>query len=811
MLGHDCKPSHLYDVIHKERGFIRSIKNSEILPQDIKDAINGDYVPSSNKQTLQLAQEIIAQDRSQAIAMVLTEKNPSALTYAIGQDLLRQLQQGTDWEIEASISIAEHLAETATAKGQAIQALSMFNRLTPEGALRYATRVAKRNKKKLTPEKVKRIQDKARELRDVKNKNERDVKTGELMSEIQDLENVTFGQKISTLQTMAQLLNPKTAIRNILGNALFGGFETASQVVGTVLDSAIAPFTGKRSTVLPQISAASSGFNRGIKSGVNDALKGIDTSQGGNKFDLGKGRTFKAPILKDLETAMNLELRATDRAFYEMAYRSSLIGQVKALRASKEFKGRARITDEMKAVAHQDALYKTFQDDSAAAKIFTGIKKALNLKQDFGLGDFVLKYPKTPANLLSRAFAYSPAGFLKAFYEIGKPLIQKSSGAQFDQKAFVDSFSRAITGTIGVGAMGYALGKMGLATGEYGVDKDIEAAKKLQGFGPYKLNASGITRFATTLNPEQAAPQEGDVWFSYDWAQPIAVPLSAGVNIAIKPVDNETAFDLASQVASGVFEGAETLTQQNVVRGLQDLFNVRDEDGKPNIIAGLQNVASGAPASFIPSILNQTQQLADNSIKETYDPDPVKNVLNKMLAKIPFAAETLPAKYDTYGKPLERYQDGSNDLFNVFLNPAFVSKLKADPVGQEILGIYSSTGEVKQAAREVPKSVQVKRGGKSERIKLTGAQISEYQQVAGQQTKIVFERLLESPRFQRLSDEERADVMSSVLTDIHTAAKMALFNHQPSKPSKRIRYMRQGNERAYMNSLNQYISRKQRD
>lgn len=810
MLAHDCNPEHLYDVITKERGFIRTLKASAILDQDIKDAIKGEYVPISNKKTLELAKGIIQKDREAAITMVLGDKEPTAVTYAVGQELLRQLQQGDDASITKAISIAEHLADKATQQGQAIQALSMWNRLTPEGALKYAGKVAKRNNTKVTPDKARRITDIARELRDIKNKNERDVKTAELLSEIQQLEKPSLGKKIGALQAMGQLLNPKTAIRNVLGNTLFAGVDTSSKALASVLDTALSQVTGKRTVVMPQLKAMASGAQRGAKAGLNDALKGIDTSRQGSKFDLPKGKTFENPILQKLETALDIELKASDRAFYEMAYRESLLNQVKASAKSKDYNGRARITPDMVATAHQDALYKTFQDDSAAAKLFTGVKQALNLKQDFGLGDFVLKYPKTPGNLLSRAFAYSPAGYLKAFYEIGKPFIDRSANVPFNQKNFVESFARATTGTVGIGAMGYTLGKLGLATGEYGADKDIESVKKLEGIGPYRLNATGLLRYATTLNPEAAQPQKEDMWVTYDWAQPMAVPLAAAVNIAVKG-DNTKAVDVATQTAQGVFEGAETLTQQNVVKGLQDLFSVRDDEGKTNIIAGVESVAANAPSSFVPTIFSQANQMLDNNVRDTYSQNMSEQVVNKVKAKIPGLAQTLPVRYDVYGQPMERYQDGSNNLFNVAINPAFTSKLKADPVGQEVLDIYNFSGETKQAPKNAPRSIRITRKGHAEQLKLDAEQIGQYQQDAGQKTKAIFDKLIQMPEFQRLSREGKADIMSGVMTDVHTVSKMKLFGHDPDKPSQDVRALLKGKDNIFMNRVRKSVRKKLHD
>src|SRR5690606_34546256 len=118
-----------------------------------------------------------------------------------------------------------------------------------------------------------------------------------------------------------------------------------------------------------------------------------------------------------------------------------LINQLKAA-------GVEQVTEDMIARAHADGLYRTFQDPTMAATLFSNLKRVLNavspesiekiragkpreiLNNEFGLGELVLKYPKTPANLLMRAMDYSPVGFLKAVYETTRPLI----GKEFDQR-----------------------------------------------------------------------------------------------------------------------------------------------------------------------------------------------------------------------------------------------------------------------------------------------------------------------------------------------------------------------------------------
>lgn len=655
--------------------------------------------------------------------------------------------------------------------------------------------IVKKEPKAVEPKLAKQIKAKAEEIQRTTNERERTVKAAELASLVQQAAPAGALRKLSTAHAMTQLLNPKTAIRNIVGNGLFAAADTSANALGAVLDKGLSKITGHRTRVMPQLGAMKEGFAKGAKEGLSDALKGIDTNGTGSKFDIPQGFTFKNPILQGLEKAMAVELKASDRAFYEMARNESLMNQLKA-------SGGKEITPEMITAAHEEALYKTFQDDSAAAKLFKGFKRTLNLGKDFGLGDFVLKYPKTPGNLLSRAFAYSPAGFLNSVHEVVKPFYNKQ--ASFNQRAFVDSLSRAMVGTGAIGTSGYLLSKLGLITGAPENDKDIRAIQREQGERPYSINASGLMRFATTYNPESAKSQKMDQWFSYDWAQPMAVPLAAAVN-AFKEKEHR-GFDKPADALTGAvratMDATDTLTQQSVVQGLEQLFSQRGPSGQVSIPAGLMETASDIPSSFVPTALSQVNQAMDNKVRETYSPSGVEESLNKAKAKIPGLAQILPEQKNVYGETRERFQDGSNNLFNVFLNPAFTSALKSDPTGNEVLSIFRESGETKQAPRLVPKKVKLRIQGRDETKTLDAKEVGKYQEYVGTKTKALFDQVVKTRTFQRLDNENKAKALASIMTEINTAAKIDLFGHTPQKrQSFLVRAVRNDNNALAMNQI----------
>lgn len=605
---------------------------------------------------------------------------------------------------------------------------------------------------------------------------EQQVKVGQMMNLIAEQTPTNMGEFLSGIQTIGQLLNPKTAIRNVIGNTGFMATENVKDVVAAPIDAAVGLVTGKRTKFMPDLKTQAKGLSKGFKEGFEDALNNVNTAPGSTQFELPKASIFKgnskfAKFGKGLEKVLNVELRAPDRAFFQAAYDESLRQQMKANKINDV----AEITQEMMDEAVLDGLYRTFQDDNIASNLFSRLKKGLNTiginDGAFGLGDLVIKYPKTPGSLLSRAVEYSPAGFFGTVTEMAKPFVK---GEAFNQKAFVDKTARALTGTVGLVGTGAILHRMGIISGRGDDDWDINETKERMGLGQYRLNISALKRFVFSgFNPESAKADTGDKIVNYDWFQPNSVMLAMGADIDANKGTNS---GLIGKAAAALSESANTLTEQPLVTGLNKLFKYGD------IPAGVSEVVAGMPASMIPTFLNQIKQLTDNTRRNADDPNIAKKAVNLVKNKIPGLAQSLPAQVDTKGEDKEMYQGGGNNLFNVLFNPAFESNLKDDPVGQEVLRIYRDTGESSQAPRSIGKTIQIN----NQSVKLTAKERQEMQRYTGKLTEAMFKKILQNKGFEELPDAEKVKVMSNIISDIHTAAKIQLLGHRPKNVSKGV-------------------------
>jgi hypothetical protein len=286
----------------------------------------------------------------------------------------------------------------------------------------------------------------------------------------------------------------------------------------------------------------------------------------------------------------------------------------------------------------------------------------------------ILKYPKTPANIMMRGIDYLPTNVIRGVIQATRPL----RGKVFDQREFVNSVSKGITGSALI-LVGYALYKVGAITGARDRDKDVADLKDEVGMGQYRINVSALSRMITNGSPKT---HQGDRFESYDWAQPTSILIGIGANIA-QNKGNET--DVLTSVADAAVSGMNTLFEQPLLQGVQQLTG-----GYNNMPENIAKIAKGTPSSFIPTGLNQLRQMADPLQRDTG-----KSVLKQVQNKIPGQSQILKPRVNTLGQEKRVFKDDYNALvkmFDAFIKPSYGGKYKTTPGIDMVFDIYSKTG-----------------------------------------------------------------------------------------------------------------------
>lgn len=758
----------------KQRGISKSLQESGVSSKIYADIPGYKSVP--NQTLLNISENRAILDEQKMVNAIKNRQSNQPITAQLQADsiylLNKYVKEGRD---EEALAIARATAKNSTEAGRAVQILSKLHATTPEGALVRAQKMvdlvnkkAKKTVATLTPENQAEITRLANEVQKYKQgTREWDVAAATLAKYVDELAPVGTLKKISSVQTMAQLLNPKTAIRNIIGNVGMAGAEDLSSVPATIADKVISKMAGTaRTTAVANPIVRAKGTAKGLKYGYQDALAGIKTSGLEGKFEV-QPDVFKKGVMKKLQTALSVELGAADKAFYTGQFDTSLDSIMRANKVTTA-------TKDMLEQANQEALYSTFQNNSLIAQGLQKAKGAFNAGKDWGVGDLIIKYPKTPGNIVSVGLDYSPVGAFKGLKELAQNWSKLSPSIQRDA---VKNIGRSITGT-GAITLGYVLAKNNIITGKRDSDKDIANLDQQEGVGPFSFNFTALQRF---LSGGSTEPQEGDVTANYDWMQPAAISLSMGANMAInqgKSVDN-----FLSDAIESVGDAANTITEQPVLKGIRDFSGNLDTSKGGGFGKATERLVSGIPASFVPSLVNQAGQLTDNTSRSRYAPGFVDEMINSVKARIPGARSTLQPVITTLGQEKEQYQDGSNNLFNVLLNPSFVKVLKGNPAYELVKGIQDRSGETTQAPRTAPYKVKIN----GEQRELQPAEYTQYQTYVGKKTNETYTRMAQDPQFSTLSDEEKAKKMSNVMSDINSAALIELFGNQPKTVSKDVK------------------------
>ena len=794
-----------------ERGgkskFAESVDKSQNVSDEVRNLIQNEddikyYAKIANNETLNEANyRLNSLGEAETLRWYdARPENATALDVAEGFILLKRYQDAGDYE--SAVTVITKLRQMGSRAGQTVQAYSILGRLTPEAMSVYAQKeldtlrdemvkrfgsewVDKRAEMfQLTPEEAEKIKNTITEASKLPEGRDKNVLIASIASDIEAKLPTNSGKVIKALARNFMLLNSRTMIRNVAGNAIMMPAYVVQDFIGAGIDKALSKKTGIRTT----------GFSLPSKEGLKAAAKGlyesyddfrrdINTRQIENdRFEIGNGRAFRkysaeqqkaASTLKRqgmrLSNALNMMDRITgflldagDRPFFEYHFTNSINAQIRLNNATEP-------TAEMIEIATSEALMRTWQDDNAMTRAASKLRNMLNPKEgksEFGFGTLVVPFTKTPANLVKALVDYSPAGLVNALARKARAYsyaVSKGTVTATMQKDFVTSLSKGITGTL-IMLLSAVLANAGLITGgDDDEDKDLSAFKKnILGIAPYSVVIDGHS-------------------YTYDWAQPIGglMAISADLVNNIKSgksavkglnLDGETQEERSdfmkalgaggNAILNALSAGGNVMFEQSFMSGIKNLFS---ENG---VVDGIVNSLMSSTTQFIPTALGQIAQIADPYARASYESNNVLGTTgNKLKAKIPGMRNDLAPVVDVMGNDVLS-NGGNNSAFNVFLNPANTYSERTTEAALEIYRVYQETGVLSVVPRVAPYSLEY-----GETYKFTAHERAQYQRVAGQTNTEIVNQLLSSKSYAALSDDQRAAVLTDATQYANAIAK----------------------------------------
>ena len=614
---------------------------------------------------------------------------------------------------------------------------------------------------------------------------------------------------MDTFQTLMMLLNPKTWIRNIGGNAFMFGADLSADTVAWGADAATSIVTGSRTrtgldlaTRITQLGAGLGDIRAGYEFGRTQGLGRLGSFKEGvqtlirlgrlyssKKYDSAEitgftGTTFQSGIGKVLEDTLGAALSLADRGFYESAFRASLDNRMRTAAANGS--PLAAPDPDMIAEARIDASRSIYQDDNSASRTLSGLRRVLNANQRWGLGSMLMKFTQVPGSILMRGIEFSPLGFIRNAYQLLAPALSRR--VAFDQKAFTEQFSRALVGTTGLVATGYWLAQLGIiSAGRENEDEKKRNLAKAEGWGSYKINVSALKRALITGNFWTRQPrQDGDVVLNYDWAQPLSISVAMGAYARDnqKAVQEDilrgkkqsllaTGFNWMSAAAASATGAMNALVEQPLLSGLSTFFRNAAYDDIPGAILA---AAADVPKSMMPTAARQWMQLDDNTVRETRDSSPFRQYVNELKSQLPGLSQNLPAKRDILGNDVERYQRDSNTVFNVLFNPSMVTYIKKSPLLTEMSRVYEMTGNPSVIPNQAGRDFTIE----GVKVRLTTEEISALQKDMGALSVAAVEKfVLDDPRYDKATWDIKAKAFTRALEKAATASKYRILLSRP--------------------------------
>ena len=736
-----------------------------------------DYEPIPDEAARAHAESIMERGESAAQnvwdRIVNSTHSASKKDIAVGEYLLKQAAEAGD--TQRVVELAAQIAAEGTRAGQIVQAMRMLKKLDGAGqAIALDTTLKKLQAELDSNQKNKTFLEVPPELRErlVAAKGEQQV--GEVMDEIYqniaDQLPVRWSDKWNAWRYLSMLGNPRTHIRNVLGNTAFAPVVGVKNVIGTVLESAVQNtqrLAGKEGITRTKTISGNIPFTGGKTRAfaIRDFAEVQDILKGGGKMNPSdiireKQSVFKFKPLAYLQQMNFNLLEAEDAMFLKSHYVRAMVQFMNSNKVNMETfapetnKKDAMLLHKARDYAIKEAQKATYRDFSQAAQAISQMSRnSGNLGSVFIEG--VLPFKKTPINVLKRGVEYSPVGLLETV-TIGT---KKLASGQINGNEFIDRLSAGLTGT-GISILGFLLSKLGYVDGSLGDEKDEKFRKSL-GAQPYAIKI-------------------GNQSYTIDWLAPASMPFFVGAEMQrvaeeLEGLNGRVIWDSTMNIM-------EPMTKMSMLDGLNGAISAVRYGEDP-----LSDLFTNAVIDYIgqavPTLFGQIARTIDDTGRSTYIdknsgvPDVMQKAFQKNRNKIPLLSQQSVAYRDVFGRAQSNPSMVSRAFQNM-LSPGFLSQEKVGAMEKEMIRVYQATkdGEHCPIPSNAPKSFEVDKKTKY----LTAEEYEKFTYSRGALMYSSLNELTQSKGYQGLDDANKAKAAKKVISYATAAAKMEVSDYKPT-------------------------------
>ena len=710
---------------------------------------------------------------------VMDKGEVSKANTAMGWALYNNAANSQD--TETALTILNKMVLHQRSAAQALQATRILKKLSPETQLYQVQRSIASLQEELNerygtegaPELV-IDKDLAEAYLKAKEQEERDAILRDIYRDIGRQMPSRFMDKWNAWRYLAMLGNPRTHVRNIVGNLGFAPVVAAKNLTATAIESVVSRVSGVKLNRTKAIVGTGKHDRALLKAAWSDYDKVQEAALSGGKYsDLGNANKYieegrQIFRFKPLDAARKGNSKALDVEdvwFSKPHYAFALASYCKAHNISEsEIAKGGKALHKARAYAVLEAQKATYRDTNALSQTISSfgrgtnagknpVKKGVNL-----LLEGILPFRKTPANILSRGIEYSPIGLMngikQAVYDVQK-------GTKTGAEA-IDSISAGLTGT-GLMALGIYLAAQGLIRGHGSGDEDENEFEELQGHQAYALELPDGT--SVTL----------------DWLAPEALPLFVGVNL-YEQTGGEAENATMSTILSAVGTVSEPLLEMSCLQSLNDVFDSvgnATNDGLKGLPAALVSSATSYLTQGLPTLLGQIERTGEYKRYTTYTSKnafltrDMQYTVGRASARIPgWDYQQIPY-IDAWGRTEATGNTGAK-AFNNFVNPAYTSEISTSDMEKELQRLFDETGEAGVLPSIAAKYFTVD----GERKDLTAEEYIQYATLKGQTAYETLTDLVESKQYRAMTDDDKVKAVKNAYDYANQTAKAAISEYQ---------------------------------
>ena len=542
---------------------------------------------------------------------------------------------------------------------------------------------------------------------------------------------MTALEKFNSVRKIGMLSNIKTHAKNFFSNLAMMLTRKSDDAVANLLEKGL-----KQENRTRRLGWSFTEHGRNIRNVVDEATDRARMElQRVGKFDISNSSIlrardpFQSKILQPINKLSRLNsrlLEAEDSLFFTRAFRDNL-GQIMTARGMDE------VTDEVYDLAMKRGMEAVFRGKNGMSEVIDSLKHT-KFKGVNTVVDVLMPFSETPSNILINSLQHSPFELGRVAADVFMNLRGKSN---VEAAEIINKLSKAITGT-GLFALGMYLGNSGLASSKFEYQGKRGKAEQIAG------------------NQENAL-HIGDLSISFDWLQPAAVPVLAGVRFAemddVKDEEgkelsaDQKVFEYADNLTSFLMSGMDTFFEQSFMQSLGEALAQERGERLSAATGALLSIPQQAVSQAIPTVVGQLARTIDPIQRQTKGDTDTQTAINKLLSKIPGASTMLEPQLDAFGREVRRSNADSwiENAFNQFVNPSNVSHAlyTDDDAVQEMMRVFQATDDT----RALPSIVE-----STEEKPLTVREITEEQKRVGAASKAALDELMNNERRIKLTE-----------------------------------------------------------